>query len=299
MIMKKAVFFATCLCLFSGLNAVYPQTDKTKLINQEYVDLDLKGIRAFAKLRLPEYYGLQILKKKFGLLPAYAGWTDEKNLGFGARRLKLNKGLGSVTAYIDLLVFRGRIGYYQLGLDIHGSELPPAEILAEWRKSGGPPLVLKNETFIRQRNFGRAWSDYKSVIAQALGPMQPVRVTDNLKESYTLLTNPLENSRISFVACDDGKPAIDKLEDAARIDLIENVLRGYNPGGRIYAAISLLRLERSGKKLNSGTKSAIKRVVNLDAEVETCRGDTGIFGLTARDIVPEYVSSNEWYLLRK
>ena len=297
--MKKFILCAFCILLLPELNTVYAQIDNTKLVNQKYVDLDLKGIRAFAKLRLPEFYTLQVLKKKFDSIPAYAGWTDEKNLGFGARRLKLNKGLGSVTAYIDLLVFQGRIAYYQLGLDVRGSELSSAEILTEWRRNGGPPLDFKDNTLILQKNFGRTWSDYKSVIAQALGPMRHVQITDGLKKSYALLTDPLENSRITFVACDDGKPAIDKLETAQRIDIMENVLRGYNPGGRIYAAISLLRFERSGMKLSRVIRKAIKRVVSLDAEAQTCWGDTGVDGLKARDIVNEYVTSEDWYLLRR
>ena len=150
-----------------------------------------------------------------------------------------------------------------------------------------------------QKDFPEAWKEYRYELGGTLGSFKAITAPGELAADYKLLTDPFENSRISFVACDDGKPAIDALEDAKRIDLIENVLRGYNPGGRIYAAISLLRMQRKGRKLRLDVRQAIQKIVDSDASVTTCWGDTGVSGLRAKDIVPEYVKSKDWYLLRK
>ena len=147
---------------------------------------------------------------------------------------------------------------------------------------------------IYKKDFDNVWRVYRSEIAKQLGPMKQVNLPDKLKSAYGLLIDPFKNSSITVVAFDEGKPAIDALEDAKRIDLIENVLRGQNPGGRIYAAISLLRMQRRGKKFSRATNAAIRKVVNLDADAETCWGHTGISGLKARDIVSEYVKSKDW-----
>jgi hypothetical protein len=196
-------------------------------------------------------------------------------LGFGARRVKLNKGLGTVTAYVDFLIFRNKIAYYELGLEVAGSQMPRSELIEQWTRSSGLALEPKENNLVRVMNFEHVWRDYKKSIADALGPMKDVALDDTVDQAYKLLVDPLENSRISMVACDDGKPAIDSLEDAKRIDLIENVLRGYNPGGRIYAAISLLRMKRANKKLKSSTMNSITKVINLDADAETCWAPLG------------------------
>lgn len=151
---------------------------------------------------------------------------------------------------------------------------------------------------IRALDFPDVWSAYNSEIRRELGPIKQVEVPPKLDAAYKLLTDPFENSEISFVACNDGKPAIDALEDAKRVDLIENVLRSYNPGGRIYAAISLLRTERKGRRLTAAIKVVIDKVMKSDASVTTCWGDTGVSGLKARDVIPEFVKSKDWMLLR-
>ena len=230
----------------------------------------------------------------------YTSWFDE-TLGFGAKRVKLNMGLGYTTIYIDFLLFRDQIIHYDLGADISEERCPEHcdRIIQVWRENGGPTFVRNGGELIHKKDFSNVWLSYESEVAKQLGPLKRINVPEKLKSAYALLTDPFENSRISMVACDKGKPAIDVLEDARRIDLIENVLRGQNPGGRIYAAISLLRKQKRGVKLKRATRDAIRKIVNLDADAETCWGQTGIFGLKARDIVPEYVKSKDWYLLRR
>ena len=296
---KFAVILLICMWL-APIRPVIPQVQEDKPLNAKYVEDDLRGIKFLIGLCPIETHSIASLKKLFEARTEDTSWFDEAILGFGAKRVTLKMGLGYTTIYIDFLVFQDQIVHYKIGADVDArdSKTHTDGIVRVWKDNGGPPLIQKGGELSYEKNFPELWKAYYREVSKQLGPMKPVEISDKLKPAYALLTNPFENSRISVVACDDGKPAIDDLEDANRIDLIENVLRGYNPGGRIYAAISLLRMQLKGRKLSVATKTAVKRVVNLNAEAGTCRGDMGQSGLSANDLVPEFVRSTEWYLLR-
>jgi hypothetical protein len=259
----------------------------------DYIKLDLAGIAPFARLRSPETYSLPDLKAGFAQIPAYASWEKEENLGFGAKRLILNKGLGTTTIYIDLLLYRNSIAHYEVGL-LEGGGWDKAKNIETWTKNGGAPLTERPDRLVRDGDVAGVWGTYKATISRRLGRFKDLEIPKALSPSYQLLMSPLENSSISTVPCDDGQPAIKTLEGANRYDLIGNVLRGYNPGGRIYAAISLLRRQKAGHRLPSSIRRTISVIVGLDADASTCHGDTGVTGLRARDIVDDFVSDKDW-----
>jgi hypothetical protein len=268
----------------------------------DWVHKDVKGIKFVMGLAPIEKRGIGDVEKQFEDFEfKHAAWSDKSSLGFGAERIKLNMGLGYTTVYIDYLVFKGQIVHYTIGARVSSKNWPHhgETVMNAWKEAGGPAFNVVNAELTSGQDFPTAWREYYEEIGTKLGPLKTIEVPLSLADKYKLLTDPFENSRISFVACDDGKPAIDALEDAKRVDLIENVLRGYNPGGRIYATISLLRLQQKGRKLSPDTQRAIEEIINSDASVSTCLGHTGVTGLTARDVVPEYVKSKDWHLLRK
>ena len=297
--MSKTLVFLLIL-----LTSVYSfaQKSEPKLIVPEWAVMDIKGVSFVMGLTPIENRRIQDVEKLFDAFQhKNAAWSDKSSLGFGAERIKLSIGLGYTTVYVDYLVFKDRIVHYKIGADVstdtwhtHGQK-----VMSAWKDSGGPDFKVKDSEMTFDKDFPDAWTAYYSEIKRELGPIKQVEVPLKLDADYKLLTDPFENSPISFVACSDGKPAIDALEDAKRVDLIENVLRSYNPGGRIYAAISLLRTERKGRRLAAATKLAIDKVMRSDASVTTCWGDTGVSGLKARDVIPEYVKSKDWWLLRR
>lgn len=267
----------------------------------EWVQKDVDGVKFVMRLTPIENHKIAEIEKLLAdFQKKNADWSNKTSLGFGAERIKLSMGLGYTTIYIDYLVFKGRIVHYTIGADVSSEDWSRhgPTVMQAWKDGGGPDFEVKGSELTSEKDFPEVWSDYYSEIGRELGAVKTISVPDKLSEHYKLLTNPFRNSRISYVACDEGKPAIDALEDAKRVDLIENVLRSYNPGGRIYAAISLLRMQRKGRHLTVQTKQAISKVVKSDASVTTCWGDTGVAGLTARDVVPEYVKSKDWYRLR-
>ncbi len=292
-ILSLLVIFGSSLC--------FAQKRDLEPLVPAWVDKDVKGVKFVMSLLPIESRSIADVEKRFtAFQQKNADWSDKSNLGFGAERIRLSLGLGYTTVYIDYLVFEDRIVHYKLGARVSSEDWSRhgPTVIDAWRQGGGPEFVVNDAEMTYDKDFPNEWKVYYSELSKQLGPMKPVEIPKNLDKEYKLLTDPFENSEISFVACSDGKPAIDELEDAKRVDLIENVVRGYNPGGRIYAAISLLRMQRKGRRLSAETKQAISKVVKSNASVTTCWGDTGITGLKASDVVPEYIRSKDWYRLR-
>jgi len=63
--------------------------------------------------------------------------------------------------------------------------------------------------------------------------------------------------------------------------MLQNVLRAYNPGARVLAAIALLELEKSGVRISRRTRATIKKILNLTIELHGCVFDM-CSGVTAR-----------------
>ena len=150
--------------------------------------------------------------------------------------------------------------------------------------------------FAQERIFHPEWlanpkldRDQKAV-ATELGVMRGVQVPAELKDDYEYLISPLQNSVVGSGGCGfagttpNGKKALDALMQAHRVDLVENVLRGFNPGGRVYAALALLRLKSSGLPLSAETQTTIKKISDLDIKIGTCSGCL-FFHRTAKEIL--------------
>ena len=124
--------------------------------------------------------------------------------------------------------------------------------------------------------------------------MSNADIPDDLKSNYEFLISPMNNPYVGDGACGlggsnlQGRIAIDALVNAKRIDLIENVLRGYNPGGRVYAMLALLAIKEHGERLREATMLTLKKVINLPVQVSTCEGCIVNRGMTAKDVIRYY-----------
>jgi hypothetical protein len=162
-----------------------------------------------------------------------------------------------------------------------------------WKRSGGPEFTEGEYGLHHDREFASVIADYKKAVADQLGEMQPVHVPTDLNDDYELLIALGTNSVVGQGACGygavtpRGKKAIDAIVNANRLDLLANVLKGYNPGGRVYAAVALTAMQRNGVTLPSDTLHTLEVVRNLDLLLETCSGCLMSFK-TAGTII------NEW-----
>ena len=297
--MKRQLFLVINLVLavivFSSINtsAIYAQSESEEPLKLEWVKDDVGGVAVLLKLMPIENQNIEILKKRLK-----DDWSvDDDQLGFGAKRVSFSKGYGYSSVYVDVLTFKNKVAYYEIGVTGTRREWNQyrEQIINAWKQNRGPEFTEKDYELVYQRNYDTVFESYYRAVADKLGAMRPVSVPADLKDAYDYLTSPLHNSYVGEGICGlggpvlEGKTSIDSLINANRIDLIENVLRGYNPGGRIFAAIALLRMERQGLKLQAEVTATLNKVVNLDVPAATCTGCLVFSGRKAKDIVAEFL----------
>ncbi len=261
---------------------------KAKKLRVEWLAEDVASIKLIPKLMPIESRTMEDIRAVFGKNIG----DDEKNLGFGAGRFTFSKGSGYTSLYVDAFTLNGSIEYYEIGIRGDSEDWPRirGDIIKAWLENGGPEFEENSEGLAYRKMLDAGFQAYKNVVAAELGQMKAVDVPANLKDYYEVLIAPLSDLMIGFGGCGYGggvpygRQAIDALVKAKRTDLIENVLRGYNPGGRVYAALALLEMKKQGARLSSDTQSAINRIKSLDIELETCSGCI-VTPKTAREIL--------------
>ncbi len=297
--MNRQLFLALDLVLalivFPSIDspAVYGQREKQEPLNVEWVHNDIEGVAVLLKLTPVETQNIEVLKKQLA-----KDWSiDDDPLGFGANRIRFGKGYGYSSVYLDVLTFKNKVAYYEIGVTGSFSKWRQyrEQIINAWRQNGGPEFTEKEYELTYQKKYDTLFESYYRAVANELGEMRSVSVPADLKDAYDYLTSPLNNSYIGEGTCGlggpvlEGKTSIDALIGADRTDLIENVLRGYNPGGRIFAAIALLRMKRQGLKLEADVLTTLNKVVDLDVPAATCSGCLVFSGRKAKDIVAEFL----------
>ncbi len=293
-----AINLVLAIVVFSSTHSsvVYAQREKEEPLNLEWVQNDIDGVAMLLKLIPIENQNIGVLKKQLGKV-----WSvDDDQLGFGGRRVRFGKGYGYSAVYIDVLTFKDKVAYYEIGVTGSFSRWNEyrVQVINAWQKNGGPEFTEKENGLTYQKKYDSVFESYYRAVADELGEMKPVTIPVYLKDAYDYLTSPLNNSYIGEGICGlggpvlEGKTSIDALIEAHRIDLIENVLRGYNPGGRIFAAITLLRMKREGLKPEPEVMTTLNGVVNLDVPAATCSGCIVNRGRKAKDIVAEFLKGD-------
>lgn len=288
--------------LIPGLQSTPEAAVDDEPIVPAWVTKDVEGAKRIAKIMPVEK---QSFSRLLSLIKVDEPSEDEW-YGFGARRFFIARGNGYTSFYVDAFTFRGKIGYYKVGVESSSKKWPQIKqlVINAWKTSGGPEFTEDERGgFFYSRTFEGVLNEYKSAVESHLGRMRPVSIPVDLESYYQLLISPMHKSIIGDGICGlpapnspppilDGREAIDALVDAKRIDLLENALIGYNPGGRVYAAIELLRMQRIGEKLSKSTQKNIRKVMALPVRLKTCSGCIVMGGLTARDIVEVYLSND-------
>lgn len=289
--------FLVAAGLLVSAQHVAAQDQPEEPLTQEWVENDIEGVKFLLSLTPIEGQSIAALKQRFQGEYGAKWADDEENLGFGARHIRLAKGMGYSSIYIDLLAFNDRIAFYKIGVDGSAQERNRYRdrVLEVWRVHAGPDFVERDSHLSYEKSFDDVFAAYYRGVAAQLGPMKAADVPEELKSSVTYLTSPFENSYVGEGGCGlgggilQGRFAIDLLVDAKRIDILANVLRGYNPGGRVYAAIALRRLEREGLRLAPDLALTLNRVIDLDVPVSTCSGCIVNSGRRAKDVMRQFL----------
>jgi len=211
---------------------------------------------------------------------------EEEDLGFGASKFDIAKGHGYTSLYIEGFVFRGSIGLYKVGIRGSQESWPriSERVIDLWKQNHGPTFEVNDTGLVHTETNDAVLQRYRSSVSAELGEMKSVEIPDELKKSFDYLTSPIGNRAVGDT---DGEIAIDGLLNAKRVDLVENVLRGFNASGRVYAALALLKLSKKNELvLSPDTISTIAKVSNLDIAIISVRGCL-VSSRTANEILSE------------
>ena len=276
-----------CACAFYS-----SALGQSKPLVTEWVNEDIHGLSAITQLIPSEKQNIEGVKARLR-----KDWhVEEYNLGFGAKYLELEKGWGYSKGYVHALTYNDRVAQYEAGIESYSEHWPQIKgrIVNEWKENRGPEVSEEEHGLVFRQTLATVLSNYQANIALTLGSQTPASVPPALKKSYGSLTDPMENSTLSGT---HGNEDIETLVKAKRIDLLENVLRAYNPGARVLAALALLELEKSGARLSSQTQAAIDRVLNLSIDLHACVYDMCSY-VTAQEALHWFDSGRAWPKIR-
>ena len=284
---KCAMWWLLGLILLCG-NVCFAQKKQT--LRADWLAHDVVNIQRYLpQLKQNEPLTLDSLEKIFASPPSYGNY----DLGFGGRRFHFAKSGGYTSLRVDGFIFNNSIGYYTISVECYLSwPLIRTAIINASKRASDLELTEGEYGLSQRREFPNVVADYKNKIATQFGEMAPVNVPRELNEHYELLVKLGNNSELGS-GCGysgqtpRGKEAIDAIVKAGRVDLIVNILRGYNPGGRMYAALALIDMQRKGAELPADVLPALEVVRNLDLPLETCSGCIH-FPKTAKKIIDEW-----------
>lgn len=249
-------------------------------LNSEWIAADYKSIELISILASPGSLTTQKIRDVLDVGES----GDEKDLGFGASLFDIGKGNGYTSLYVEGFVFAGTIGFYKVGVRASPESWARIRehIIDLWKQNNGPDFKESENGLVHTETIEDVFLRYKSAVSAELGEMTRAEIPDELKEFFDYLTSPIANRALGDRT---GEAAMNALVHAKRVDLIENVLKGFNPSGRVYAAAVLLKLSRNGQLvLSSDTIGTIAKVSNLTISITIVSGCI-VSCLTANEIL--------------
>ena len=247
--------------------------EKEEPVQADWLAKDVANIERFLpQLKHSEPLTLEKLKTIFGHDPRTI------DLGFGGGTFAFSKASGYTYLRVNGFAFNDRIGRYEISLDCSSWSKVSSVLTDAWKRSSDLEFTEWKYGISHEREFPDVIAEFKKAVSTQLGELQPVTVPQHLKDAYEGLISLGNNSTIGSGGCGyggatpAGKKAMDELVKANRLDLIGNILKGYNPGGRMYAALALIAMQRKGTELPADLLQALEVVRNMDLQLETCRG---------------------------
>lgn len=262
------LWFVVVLFASLGYPVAHASAQEREPLEPEWLARDFRSVELVSLLNSPSALTVQRISDILHL--GDSGEVEE--FGFDATTFELVRGNGYTSLYVEGLVFKGNIGVYKVGIRASSDSWPRIRerVIDLWKHNRGPEFTETDAGIAHVSTNEAVLQSYKASVSAALGEMNPAKVPDELKQSFDYLTSPLS---CRAVGGRDGTAAIFALINANRVDLIENVLRGFSPSGRIYAALALLKLnKRDQLTLSPDTISTIEKIKNLEITITTVNG---------------------------
>lgn len=263
------------LALLPLFGALFQAAPQPAPLRTDWIEKDLRQIERFRSAMQAESLDVEMLVEKLGAIES----GDDRDGGFGARRVRMHLYGGYTTIWIDALAVvpgkgqRSRVAILrarQLGPRDQWGALEP-RLAAAWNRE----VRAIGNGLEYERRDAELERELRARTTQALGAPTPVEVPDTLRAAYDVLTDPLEEVVLGSSYGDDGGPPpgraqIEALVKAGRFDLVRAILRGLNVEGRLYAAWALRT--RAGSVLDAADQRAIEAVLALPHAVHTTHG---------------------------
>jgi hypothetical protein len=241
-------------------------------LREDWVGRDIDAARrvagALSETRLAKF------KEKLGSASA----EEDRDIGFGARRLRLAVYGGYTTTWITLLSREGAVG----PLEVSCHEDQP-DVWAALRDrigaayKGHEPEI--DDRGLRLRRGARADPEgFRTERSRILGPPLGIDPHPSIENAYLLLWSPTSDLVYGWMHGEGGDPpagrdAVERILAHEQGEaLLDDILRGPNPEGRLYAAEALLRLEKRGKKPGEQARKNIGWVRKSDVKIHVARG---------------------------
>ena len=270
-----------------NINAQYDflKTDLTDL-NKRSLKADKRNFKILMKFidenKFDEISNIEKIKNIW-----HSKSNDTDSLEFGVKRFNFQL-VGGYTAYfftvctlenkiISFKIFLHRKGYDILDFLAQKDttiKIGVNKLLKQWQIHKTPEgncytFNIENKIYFEK---------YKNSVETKFGKLQNLEFSDSLtKKLYLYMINPINhysyNEELGLIT---DTFRIEDWEKLNRIDIVKNVLIGYNPIGRVLATEKLLTFAQNKQyELTQEDIIIIKKIINSDIKIEWYRGHVG------------------------
>jgi len=213
---------------------------------------------------------------------------NEKADQFGLTRIRLTKINTTKDIKLRFEYLNNELADYALSVEIKGtpsyvnSQNQPLDKLI-WNVLQKHGAEMSEEPLLHaHKMFQDIFDKYYQVVTAGKNYLKPVNISGDSKKinnDYLFLVSdtyaysadgndcrPLHDEYYSSNAS-NADSAIDNLLAEKRVDLIENILDGFNPVGRIYA---IRALEKLGLSNNRIIKDKINKILDMNTPINVC-----------------------------
>ncbi|MDP3334263.1 MAG: hypothetical protein Q8Q40_11175 [Methylococcaceae bacterium] len=280
-----AAFLLAAICSPCGAASVESLANVNMLtdaqVKQELEDIDqLTDLLPFEK-QDPVHLKKQLIDLGYKVI-------NEKTDQFGLTRIRLTKKTTTKDIKLRFEYLNNDLADYGLSVDIKGtpsvnSQNQPLDKLI-WDVLQKQGAEMSEEPLLHaHKMFQDIFDKYYQVVTAGKNDLKPVNISGDSKQlnndyiflvsdtyAYSAAGNdcvPLHEDYYSSNAS-NADSAINNLLAIKRLDLIENILDGFNPVGRIYAIRALENLGLSDDKV---IKNKINKILDMNTPINVCK----------------------------
>ncbi|CAN5583263.1 hypothetical protein BH24ACI3_BH24ACI3_09490 [soil metagenome] len=267
--------FTIIFIIISSLAVVVCPGQQRDLV-EDWIQKDIEALKTVPTLIEARATNADVAAK---LLDVVA-YRYAEDIGFGAFRYNVSRGFGYSKIEISAVIHRDKILRYRVlfGDSSSWKEIR-AIIIANWQQHVRVPFEENDDSIYFELTNDDVLKGFKYEVEEELGrqnELPKLRKPDI--DSYNYLTSPFENSTVGIDGCGAGgvvpfgKDLIDELAALKKPIILENVLRGLNPGGRVYALLEMTRLKQRNKISDPKVLEAMSKVSAMDLPIMFCEG---------------------------